>query len=229
MQDASPDLESRVGLEPGKLRGPEFKDESVRSHALRKIGQLDLPEALTYLQNLKRGDVGPDTSGQMWSSAQIALREAELIRIPDEPARVRFLEDTTGEKTAAASWAVEELCNRGSRQSLPSIRESILRRDPTSRGADEITFCEARMDIIARDPDRAKALGSFLSVSSGVTDHHLLGWTINQLRALGSPEAEAQVQRYADEIESLPDDSPLRRALWGERVGIRGMGPTERR
>jgi hypothetical protein len=165
----------------------------------------------------------------MWSSAQIALREAELIRIPDEPARVRFLEDTTGEKTAAASWAVEELCNRGSRQSLPSIRESILRRDPTSRGADEITFCEARMDIIARDPDRAKALGSFLSVSSGVTDHHLLGWTINQLRALGSPEAEAQVQRYADEIESLPDDSPLRRALWGERVGIRGMGPTERR
>src|SRR5450432_2802770 len=106
------DLEARVGLKPGQLHGREFKDSTVRAHALRRIGELDLSEALTYLLNLKRSAFEPDTSGEIWTAAQIALRQAQLNGISEEPAKIRFLEDTASEKSPAASWAVNELCER---------------------------------------------------------------------------------------------------------------------
>lgn len=179
MAGANPGLEASVGLKPGQLRGPEFRDESVRSHALLKIGELDVPEALAYLQNLKAEDIAPDTSGLMRSSLHIALHQAQLNRIPDESSKIRFLENTTSEKSDAAWWAVEQLCNRGSRESLAFIRESIWRRNPTPTGTAQIAFCEARIDVISRDPDRVKALASVLSVTNGVTDPELLGWAIS--------------------------------------------------
>jgi hypothetical protein len=94
------------------------------------------------------------------------------------------------------------------------IRESIQKRNPTHDGEKQIAFCESRMAIISRNPDRIKALGSFLTTSTGVTDSELLGWALNQLRNIGSPQAEAEAQRFADEIENLPDGSTLKNALW---------------
>jgi hypothetical protein len=167
----SPEVEVQVGLQPGQLHKPEFKDEGVRSHALRRIGEVDLPEALAYLQNLKKGDIQPDVSGRMWSSAQIALRQGQVNRIPDETGKISFLEGVTSDRaSAAAGWAVQELCNRGSNRSLGFISGSIRRRDSTPRGLVDVSFCEAPMAIISRDPDRSRALGSFLSVYSGETD-----------------------------------------------------------
>ena len=63
MATAALDLETKVGLKPGQLHTPEFKDESVRAHALLEIGELDSPEALAYLQGLRPEDIQPDTSG----------------------------------------------------------------------------------------------------------------------------------------------------------------------
>jgi hypothetical protein len=230
MQAAAPDAEEQVGLERGNLRGSEFKDETVRSHALRKIGELDLPEALDYLQNLKKADIQPDQSGQMWSSAQIALRQAQLNRIPDESGRIRFLEDTTADRGAVGSWAADQLCNMGSRQSLSFVAQYVRRAYSLPRDVDHtLGFCEARIEVVGRDPDRAKALVSILHVVSGVTDSELLGWAISELRAMHSPRAEAEVQRYADEIEGLPDGSQLKNALWIIRVDIRGMAPPKRK
>src|ERR1035438_5345597 len=39
--DSAGDLEAQVGLKPGQLHGREFKDSTVRAHALRRIGELD--------------------------------------------------------------------------------------------------------------------------------------------------------------------------------------------
>jgi hypothetical protein len=227
MKGASYDLEAQVGLEAGQLHRPEFKVEEVRSYALRRIGELDLPEALVYLQNVKKGDLEPDMSGQMTSAAQIALREAQFNRISDEPAKIRFLEDTTSEKGAAASWAVNELCNRGSYQSLPFIREQIRRTLSLARDVDHANrFCDARMGVVSRDPDRTKALGTLLSVANGVSDSELIGWAINELNDMNSIRADAEVQRYAHEIDSLPDGSTLKTALRGKRVQIRNLLPS---
>lgn len=225
MATAALDLETKVGLKPGQLHTPEFKDESVRAHALLEIGELDSPEALAYLQGLRPEDIQPDTSGQMRSAAQVALRHVQLNRLPDEPAKVQFLQDTTSERSAAAWWAVQELCNRGSSDSLGFIRQSISRTYPPPTSTDQIAFCEARIDIISRDPDRSKALLTILSVNSGVTVSQLLDWAINELRAVKSPQIEAELQRYADEIENLPDDSALKRELLGPRYQIRDSPP----
>jgi hypothetical protein len=229
MDGASSDIETQVGLTKGQLRAPSYKDSSVRIYALRKLGNVDLPEALNYLRGLTRQDLGPDTNEMIWANVQIAVREAQVNRIQDESAKIRFLEETCGEKSAAASWAVDELCERGSYNSLGYIRESIRKRNPTADGERQIAFCEARMAIISRDPDPVRALGSFLTVKNGVTDSELIGWAINKLGSMKSAKAEAERQRYADEIENLPDGSPVKDVLWFKRVQIRGALPPKKK
>jgi hypothetical protein len=213
MEGASPDLEVQVGLKSGQLRGPEFKEYELRSYALRRIGELDLPEALTYLQNLKESDIGPDTSGQIRSAAQIALLQAQVNRIPDQQAKIRFLEEATSGKGAGVHWAVDELCNLGSYQSLPLIRARIHRLLSLPQDIEHETgFCEARIGVVSRDPDRVRALGAVLRVNGGGTDPQLIGWAIGQLQAMRSERADAELERYAKEIDALPD-SPVKREL----------------
>jgi hypothetical protein len=156
MESASNDLEAKVGLQAGQLRTAAYKSEIVRSCSLREIGQMGTPEALEFLRNLKKADIlGPDPSGHIWSSAQIALHEAELNQLADEPAKVHFLEDTTVEKSGAAWWAVQELCNRGSIKSLPYIRQYLATRVIIPQDVERnLRSCEERMDIVSLDPDR---------------------------------------------------------------------------
>ena len=225
MDSSTTDLEAQVGLKPGQLHGREFKDSTVRAHALRRIGELDVSEALTYLLNLQRSDFESDTSGEIWPAAQIALRQAQLNGIPEEPAKIHFLEDTTSEKSAAASWAVDELCERGSYGSLGFIRASMRKRNSIPDSEKDIAFREGRMGVVSRNPDRLKALGSFLSVSGGVTDLDLIGWAISKLEAMKSPRADAELERYAKEIDALPEDSTLKRELESKRAHLRIVLP----
>lgn len=225
IQSARPDLELAAGLPYGQFRKPEFSTDEVRIRALLRISDLDLPEALDYLKNLSKDRLAPVSSSQVWDTAEIALHRAELNRISDENARVPFLEDTTGGKSAAVAWwAVQSLCNQGSQRSLPFIRESIWRHNPTADGQQQISFCETRMAIVSRNPDRTKALASLLVVTNGVTDQELLGWAINELHDIDSPQADAEIQRYAKEIDQLPN-GPLKTALWGKRLQIRTLLP----
>jgi hypothetical protein len=124
----SPDTEIRVGLEPGRLRRPEFSAPSVRGYAFRKIGETGLPETVDFLQSLKQADFAGDTSQQIWPAAQIALKDALLRGIVDPQSRVNFLEkiltDSRGNpaRGAVAIWAFNHLCDRGALASLPLIQ-----------------------------------------------------------------------------------------------------------
>ncbi len=219
------ELETQVGLglTPGRMHQPAFKDPEVRIYALRKLGDVSLPEALVYLQNLKKDDLMPDSSGQLWPNAQIAFHQALVNRITDELGKTEFLESTLRERSPAASWAAEELCNRGSHRSLDLVRESIRKRNPTPDGEQQIGFCQARMEVLSLDPDRIKALGSVLSVSEGSNDRQLVGWAILQLYSIKAPKADAELERYRVEIGKLPKDSPQRAALLGTEQTIRRL------
>jgi hypothetical protein len=210
-------------LKPGQLRTPGFKDGTVRAYAIRKIAGMDDPAALSYLLNLKKSDTEPDPSGQVWAAVQIAIREAQFRRIPDEWEKTRFLERTKEDRSAAAFWAVEELCNRGSYSSVSFVRASIRSSESGPDAETDIQFCEARMDVISRDPDRVKALASILSVNSGSADSRLLGWAIGQLQAMKSPRADAELNRYVN--DSLPAGSPLIEKLAARRFQIRREPP----
>ena len=208
MDNAKSDLEELVGLRPGQLRGSVFKDPMVRSHALRDIGDLELPEALEYLQNLKIEDLPPDTSQQVWQAAQIALRQGLINRIPDEPGKVRILEDAIVSWNRAAGWAVQQLCDRGSSGSL-SIIEAYYRKGYSEPRASQFYgLCKAQIEILSRNPDRVVALGSTLTLANGFGNRELIGWTINQLAQIKSPQAYAELERYMNEINALPDASP---------------------
>ena len=59
------------------------------------------------------------------------------------------------------------------------------------------------MEIVNRDPDRAKALGSALSVEGVLDDAQLKStwWVVGQLREMKSDEANAVLDHAATQIE----------------------------
>lgn len=131
-----PELEVQVGLKPGRFKDADFKAPEVRAHALLRIGESGLPEALDYLKTLKPADFAADTSGQMWQAAQTALYQARLNGITDPGERIQFLERALRERnnSPAATWAVNQLCDSGTQISLPVIQETIRDIEPCQRG-----------------------------------------------------------------------------------------------
>ena len=199
MEGAGADLEVQAGLRDGDLRSPAFRSQWAREYALSLIGKMDMPLALAYLRNFKLSGAPKDGLMTIWWASQVALHEALLDRIPDEAAKVKFLEDALNEQRDpwsdghVSGWALNKLCNRSSLESLGTIR-TVLKRD-SAHGERQIAFCEAQMEVVSRNPDRVRALGSLLSVSSGFADRELLTWAVNQLAIMRSPAADAELRR----------------------------------
>jgi len=210
---------TRVGLKPEQLKGAAFKNPNVRMYAFERIGAPGLPEALDFLENLEEDDVGTDAVHQVWPVAQIALRQSHLNRISDPQARRAFFEKTVTElhdpisRDGVVTWAVDQLCDSGAFASLPLIRESIRKRDSGPRSEVRIQYCEALMDVVARDPDRIKAIATVLRVNNASYDRKLALWAVYQLNSMNSPKADAELKRFAGEIAALPETSPQKREL----------------
>jgi hypothetical protein len=68
------------------------------------------------------------------------------------------------------------------------------------------------MQTVARNPNRATALGSvfssFVSLASSFQGKRLLAWAIGNLGSMKSPEADAQLDRLRDEIGSVLKGNP---------------------
>jgi hypothetical protein len=163
--DISPESEAQVGVAAGQLRQKGFSSAEARVCAFHDIGRIGLPEAVDFLAKLRSADMGADATGQVWP-AQEGLANARLARITDPQLRIEFLERMVRDRAPAAHWAVEQLCNGGDLASRPIIQESIRSHLNGQRNEDEIRFCEARMHVVSRYPDRVKALGSVLSVEN---------------------------------------------------------------
>jgi hypothetical protein len=193
--------EVQAGLAQNQLRA--FSDPYVRAHALWNIGETALPEALEFLTRLTRSDFRVDASGRLWVDAQVALSNALLNRIADPQLKTEFLVHTM-KTSVAASWAGEELCDRGALSALLNVQQWMKGRRSGQPGEDDSEFCEARMQTVARNPDRAKALGSvsssFVSLANSFQGRRLLTWAIGNLGAMKSPEADAELDRFRDEI-----------------------------
>jgi hypothetical protein len=206
MDAASPELETMAGLKAGRVHRSDFSSPTVRAYALRKIGEIDLPEALQYLESLRREDFGEDKTWEMWPAARVALFEARLGRITEPSERIAFLEKSLGADSPVDAYAADHLCDGGNYPSLPLIKESI-RRHLSQYAEEQVGYCEARMEIVSRNPDRVVAIGSFLKADGRPIDRKLTGWAINQLGAMKSQRADAELERYAKELERVEDSS----------------------
>jgi hypothetical protein len=187
---------------------------------------------MTFLESLKASDLAADTTGMVWPAAQIALRDARLRQIPDAGLQVRFLEDSlTGMRDGRgplADWAVNELCDRGSVGSTPVVIQSIRSRGNGLRDEEELEFCVARIRVVAGNPDPVKALAPILDVQSdsgdaqrGLSDprRRLAGWAIDKLNSMQSASADAELDRFARQIEALPE-GPRKAGLAGYHRSI---------
>jgi hypothetical protein len=57
----------------------------------------------------------------------------------------------------------------------------------------------------------------------GYPGQNLVGWAISQLSAMKSPLADAELQRYLDEMAGLPNGSTLKNELALPAERIRGV------
>ena len=71
-----------------------------------------------------------------------------------------------------------------------------------------VAFCAARIEIVNRDPDSAKALGSVLQADATFKDRRMIDCAIGRLFEMRSPEADATLAHYADEAAQRFPDSP---------------------
>jgi hypothetical protein len=76
-------------------------------------------------------------------------------------------------------------------------------------GEEQLLFCEARIRVVNRYPDRAKALGAVLSLDASTQEERLLRWAIDQLKLMHSPAADAELKRFQTELAELRRDSVL--------------------
>jgi len=152
----------RGGLESHFGKEVPFIDYNVRTCAMEMIGRTGLPEAIDYLMAVTPEQVGADESHSIYPASKVALAKALLRREADVGRQISYLELqlTTARVGEVALWAKEELCNRGSVESMDLVEHFIKRLDPFPRGDEFVTFCRRRVEIIRSDPDRAMALGS---------------------------------------------------------------------
>jgi hypothetical protein len=143
-----------------------------------------------------------------------------LARITDPQLKIEFLERIATGRAPATHWAVEQLCNSGAFASRGIIQQSIRRSWPDEYGEDQIRFCEARMLVVSRDPDRVKALGSVLSVENVMEEDRVIRWAIYQLAEAHSPDAMAELDRFAGEVGKAPDSSPQKQRWSGFKQEI---------
>jgi hypothetical protein len=213
------EADATLGMAAGTLEDKGFADPTARACALRSLGRTALGGAIEFLTKLTPADLGSDPSQRLWPAAQVALREAQLRGITDTYLKTEFLDRTVTEhhdavsNSAVTSWAVDELCDRGAQVSLPVIQQSIRSRRNGPRDEQEIEFCEARIRVVASNPDRVKALASVLTAGGDATNTRLAGWAVNALNSMQTPAADAELDRFAREIEKLPEGSPTKAHL----------------
>ena len=113
-----------------------------------------------------------------------------------------------GSRGLVVHWASQQLCDQGASTALPLIERSITNNWPGTHGAEEIAFCESRIRVISRDPDRVKALRSVLSIDNEAVSERLIRWAVAQLDSMHSAAADAELDRFANELRKLREGSP---------------------
>lgn len=162
---------------------------------------------------MKPGDLGEDDSHEIDVAIGLAFRQALVAQESNPRRRLELLKEAVLERShSISSWAANQLCDTGEVASLPEIEKSIRRRIHGERGESEIRFCQARMNIIMSS-DRLHALEATLMITSNEVDVRLVRWSVEQLMALQSPQADGILAKFAKAIADLADGSTGRNSL----------------
>jgi hypothetical protein len=146
-------LETWLAVWPASVAAPNIAaltSPTVRAYATSRIARSPSDDALRYLGALAPPALGSDPTGELYPAAAIAYRTALLERKQGSAMQTAYLETVAQEKgkvpwsMSVRSWAVDQLCDRGSARSLPVI-EKVLREIWGDQTGAQRDFCEARI------------------------------------------------------------------------------------
>jgi hypothetical protein len=214
-------------LLPGGLHADWLTRDVVRACAIERLAKIGTADAVTFLDTLRIEDVAPDPSHEVWSAVRIGRQAVILNRLSNPQERNAHLERILKSPpkgiggSEVVSWAIDNLCESASFASLDLLTRTIRKRDSSERGDQEAQFCVARMELISQHPDRLSAFRAVLSLKYLPPDDRLVTWAITLLRRTRTPEADQELKRAVENIESLrrtiksPEEhSRLNRMRW---------------
>ena len=199
----------QMGLRPILGEWITYRQLPVRTYAIRNLGEVGTDDVVFYLSALKEEEFAPNIGerSQLGEAVQIALRSAQLTKIPETGEKVRWLEQLAADNTAAQGWAVDQLCDIGSLISYAVVQRSIRERFSGARIEEELSFCEQRIRLVRSNPDRTKALISGLNTDANQQSTRLVSWAANQLLSVGSPEAIQALKTFSQAVAGMPHES----------------------
>jgi hypothetical protein len=206
-----------LGITLADLGSPALRTPVLREYAIAALGKLGGPDVVSYLSGKTKASMTKDSGENLWPAVQASLQEARLSLIKDPRAAEDFLDETLkGSMGAVATWAVNETCDRGLAASLPLVRESVRKRDHSSRADTTVKFCEDKVRLLSRDGDRLRALELALYPDNQESSPDLIRWVISQLAEEGSAGAQRAIDRFVASVLSAPRSS----IKWQEFGGV---------
>ena len=180
----------------------------LRQFAAEKLGELEAVEAKDMLKALAESLEWTDSTRQLkWITFQ-AYWQTKVAEEPNEVKQVELLKRALYEKfkgliaSNVQTWAADELANRGVKEALPEIINSIRYRNPTKDGEEQIRLCKIKIGLLHAGPTRYAALTKALVMEDSNQYQWLKRWAVKELGKLKTDESRWTLINYALELQS---------------------------
>lgn len=204
---STPEKKAKVVAELIGIVKDKGKDIHLRQFAAAKLGELGAVEAKDMLKALAESLKWNDSTRYLKGAVTLAYWKIKVAEEPNEPAQERLLIKLLrgGPPPYAgvvASWAVDELANRGVEKALPAIIKSIRHMNPTERGEEHIRLCKTKIELLNTSASRHEALTKALLMEDPTQYQRLRSWAIKELGKLKTEESRTILMYYALELQN---------------------------
>jgi hypothetical protein len=218
------DFNQLTGLGPGGIARLHLAETESRCYAAEKLGETGSQSALEILSAFRLADAAAsDQPYYLLGCVTVGEKEIREHAAGDNvEEKIRLARGVLNEHSYGGNvedtvyrWAINRLCDLGSSSDFPLIESSMNAIHNDWWGKSELEFCRDRIAVVARDPDRTKALSTVLLPAGHGEDSRIHGWAIYQLLAMHSADGDRALARYFAEVDKLDRDNPLHyEAVW---------------
>jgi hypothetical protein len=218
--------------------------DEARCRAAEKLGELGaahLDSAREALASFSLQSNRREQDPAVYWCAEAALVAFQVGLAPTRAEKIRVLEDALDPPSQKIHnyvdvWARGRLCDLGAAGDLPRIIQEILDSRQDGIAQQEIDSCRTKSEILARDPDRLKALTTVIfpnglsgtlppGLKPGYTDaefrtDQLRGWALYQIVDMHTAEADHILTLYFAAVERLERDHPLHYEAYWQKESI---------
>jgi hypothetical protein len=190
------------------------QDMILRQFAAKKLGELEASEAKDMLKAIAGSLEWTDSTRQLKWTTFKAYWQIKVAEEPNEVKQVELLKRALQERfegiiaSNVQTWAADELANRGVKEALPEIINSIRHRNTSERGEEQIRLCKIKINLLNANTTRYEALTKALVMEDSNQYQPLKRWAIKELGKLRTDQSRWTLINYALELQnSYYDDN----------------------